>query len=139
MRRYPLPLFAFALALALASEPAAAPAAPASDRPAPSAFAGEAPVTPADVPAALAALTELNSPNPDISRLLEIARLNGVTLRRLEFLTIKFVNGALLLKPGGVSRQEMLEHSSDPLTLPDDAELEVIRGALDEILAIGGR
>ncbi|MDR1037940.1 MAG: hypothetical protein LBT40_15660 [Deltaproteobacteria bacterium] len=102
----------------------------------PSLFEGQAPVTKADVPAALAAMREMGKDDMDPARMAAIAGENGITEERLAFLIIKFLSGAALLSPNGPTTSEVAAQMGSPLAVPTPDELEVIRGVYDQIVEV---
>ncbi|MDR1313854.1 MAG: hypothetical protein LBQ12_09195 [Deltaproteobacteria bacterium] len=102
----------------------------------PSIFEGQEPLTQKDVPAALDALREMTKDNPDPQALMMIALSHSITPQRLSFISAKFMTGLALLMPEGPSREDMAREAGTPLAVPDDSELEVIRGVQDELLEI---
>jgi hypothetical protein len=102
----------------------------------PAMFEGQPPLTRDDVPAALDCLQEMKNDEPRPERMADIAAMHGVTVERLAYLSARFMTGAALLMDGGPTREEIVEQAGTPLALPTPDELEVIRGALDDILQI---
>ncbi|MDR1037943.1 MAG: hypothetical protein LBT40_15675, partial [Deltaproteobacteria bacterium] len=96
-----------------------------------------APLTEADVPAALDALRELANSGGGKDIMDRIARSHGTTRERLAVITLKVMAGAALAKPGGPDPREMAELGSMPNELmPSVEEMAVIRGTYDQISAI---
>ncbi|MDR1037941.1 MAG: hypothetical protein LBT40_15665 [Deltaproteobacteria bacterium] len=102
----------------------------------PALLENQPPLTQADVPAALAALREMNNDSPDPARMEAIATEHGITQERLGFLIVKFVSGAALLSPDGPSAAELETQAGTPLAIPTPEEMEVIRGAFDQIVDV---
>ncbi|MDR1037942.1 MAG: hypothetical protein LBT40_15670 [Deltaproteobacteria bacterium] len=107
----------------------------------PQVFESEPPLTQSDVPAVMDVLKAIASEPqaPDFERLAAIAGEHGVSVQRLAYLTTKFQLGVRLLLDEDTSREDLLRQGEPEVLMPDDAELEVIRGALGQLDDIASR
>ncbi|MDR1313857.1 MAG: hypothetical protein LBQ12_09210, partial [Deltaproteobacteria bacterium] len=98
-------------------------------------FVGQPPLTEADVPGALELFRAITTdPNPQT--LMDIGKRHGFDEHRVAYVTTKFGTGLLIVTPGGMTKDQAAEQIGNPLAVPTDSELEVIRGALPQMMGI---
>ncbi|MDR2612855.1 MAG: hypothetical protein LBG06_08530 [Deltaproteobacteria bacterium] len=94
-------------------------------------FHGQAPVTEADVPAALE-LLRANPENSTAETFYGVGQRHGLDPRRTDYVAVKFLTGVLALT-AGMTRDQVAMQFGTPLAYPTDGELEVVRGNLPAI------
>ncbi|MDR1081381.1 MAG: hypothetical protein LBQ79_10580 [Deltaproteobacteria bacterium] len=98
-------------------------------------FDDQPPLTRAELPGALEALREMTFSVPTAARMTELSRKHGMTQARLIFLTFKVLSGMSHLLNSGAVDDVMGDPAAFRLAVPNKAELKIIRGSLDKIVA----
>ncbi|MDR1036528.1 MAG: hypothetical protein LBT40_08145 [Deltaproteobacteria bacterium] len=104
----------------------------AQDGPPEEIFQNQPPFSVSDVPPAMEFISAQANGSLNRDALIALAARHNITVERLFFASGKMMCGMLLLAPDSArSRDQVAQQIGTPLALPDDAELAVIRSALE--------